>query len=50
MEKLIYTTVDAPFQFEIPKIKGSRFITSVVPMDSKDHVPEYLAQVQKQYF
>ena len=50
MAKLTYTTVDAPFQFEIPKIKGSRFITSVFPIDSKDHVPEYLSQVQKQYF
>ena len=50
MEELTYTTVDAPFQFEIPKIKGSRFITSVFPIDSKDHVPDYLSQVQKQHF
>ena len=50
MEKLTYTTLSNTFQFEIPKIKGSRFITTLIPVNSKEEIDEELTKIKKKYF
>ncbi len=50
MEKLLYTTISDTFQYEIPKIKGSRFITTLIPVTNKETVEEELTKIRKKYF
>jgi putative IMPACT (imprinted ancient) family translation regulator len=50
MEKLLYTTLSTNFQYEIPKIKGSRFITTLIPITSKEQIDEELTIIRKKYF
>ena len=37
MRKLSYRTVEKEFQYEIPKIKGSRFLTYLFPCEDKEN-------------
>ena len=50
MEKLTYTTLSNTFQYEIPKIKGSRFIATLIPVNSKEEIDEELTKIKKKYF
>ena len=50
MEKLTYTTLSNTFQYEIPKIKGSRFIATLIPINSKEEIDEELTKIKKKYF
>jgi len=50
MEKLFYTTISDTFQYEIPKIKGSRFITTLIPVTNKETIEEELTKIRKKYF
>jgi uncharacterized YigZ family protein len=50
MEKLIYTTISDVFQYEIPKIKWSRFITTLFPVHSKEEIDERLNEMKKKYY
>ena len=50
MEKLLYTTLSETFQYEIPKIKGSRFITTLIPITTKEQIDEELTKIRKKYF
>jgi len=50
MEKLLYTTISDTFQYEIPKIKGSRFITTLIPVTNKETIEEELTKIRKKYF
>ena len=50
MEKLTYTTLSNTFQYEIPKIKGSRFIATLIPVNSKEEIDEELKKKKKKYF
>lgn len=50
MEKLLYTTISNTFQYEIPKIKGSRFITTLIPVNSKEEIENELTKIRKKYF
>lgn len=50
MEKLTFTTLSNTFQYEIPKIKGSRFIATLIPINSKEEIDEELTKIKKKYF
>jgi putative IMPACT (imprinted ancient) family translation regulator len=50
MEKLFYNTISDTFQYEIPKIKGSRFITTLIPVTTKEQIEEELTKIKKKYF
>lgn len=50
MEKLTYTTISNTFQYEIPKIKGSRFIATLIPVNSKEEIDQELTKIKKKYF
>lgn len=50
MQKLTAKTLLEPFQHEIPKIKGSRFITTLIPITSKEHIETSLLQIKKKYY
>lgn len=50
MEKLTAKVLSEAFQYEIPKIKGSRFITTLIPISSKEHIEESLLKIRKTYF
>ena len=50
MEKLTAKVLSEPFQYEIPKIKGSRFITTLIPISSKGKMEESLLKIRKNYF
>ena len=50
MEKLFYTKLSDTFQYEITKIKGSRFITTLIPVTSKEQIEEELTKIRKKYF
>jgi putative IMPACT (imprinted ancient) family translation regulator len=50
MEKLLYTTLSETFQYEIPKIKGSRFITTLIPITTKEQIDGELTKIRKKYF
>ena len=50
MEKLLYTTLSENFQYEIPKIKGSRFITTLIPINTKEDIDTELTKIRKKYF
>ena len=42
-----YRTLDAPVVFEIPKIKGSRFIGAVAPAATEEEAREHVAAVRR---
>lgn len=50
MEKLEYTTIEKSFQYEIPKIKGSRFFATLIPVQTREEIDEKLEKVRKTYF
>jgi putative IMPACT (imprinted ancient) family translation regulator len=37
MPKLTYRTIESKFEYEIPKIKGSRFLTYLFPCENKEN-------------
>lgn len=49
MEKLFYKTISQSNEFEIPKIKWSRFIGNVFPITSKEDAENYLKTIQTKY-
>ena len=49
MEKLFYTTVSQHHEHEIPKIKGSRFIGNIFPIQNKEEAEKHLKEIQKKY-
>ena len=50
MEKLKFKTVGNIFFYEIPKIKGSRFIGRVYPVKSKDEAEALLEKIRKKFY
>ena len=50
MPKLNYRTIDKEFEYEIPKIKGSRFLTYLFPCENKEDAENLLEQIRKQHF
>ena len=50
MEKLFYSTISDTFQYEIPKIKGSRFITTLIPVTNKETIEDELTKIRKKYY
>lgn len=49
MKKITYLTVQKPFVHEIPKIKGSRFITTLIPIPSEEEKDSNLHAIQKHH-
>ena len=50
MPKLTYRTIEKEFEYEIPKIKGSRFLTYLFPCEDKENAENLLEQVRKEHF
>ena len=50
MPKLTYRTIDKEFEYEIPKIKGSRFLTYLFPCEDKKNAEGFLEQIRKKHF
>lgn len=50
MQKLTYYTIDSPSQYEIPKIKGSRFLTYLYPCEEKTDAENFLEKIRKEHF
>lgn len=50
MKKLTYRTIENETQFEIAKIKWSRFLTYIFPCESKENAENLLMQVKKEHF
>lgn len=50
MPKLTYRTIDKEFEYEIPKIKGSRFLAYLFPCEDKKNAEELLEQIKKKHF
>ncbi len=50
MPKLTYRTIETKFEYEIPKIKGSRFLTYLFPCENKGNAENLLEWVRKQHF
>ena len=50
MSKLSYRTIESRFEYEIPKIKGSRFLTYLFPCEDKETAENLLEQVKKEHF
>jgi len=50
MHKLTYRTIEDKFEYEIPKIKGSRFLTYFFPCEDKDNAEKLLEEVRKEHF
>lgn len=48
--KLTYKTIDKPHFFEIPKIKGSRFFATLLPIRDKAGIDSHLESIRKQYY
>jgi putative IMPACT (imprinted ancient) family translation regulator len=42
MPKLTYRTIETKFEYEIPKIKGSRFLTYLFPCENKGNAENLL--------
>ena len=45
-----YRTVEKEFQYEIPKIKGSRFLTYIFPCEDRETAENLLQQIKKEHF
>ena len=50
MQKLTYRTINNEFQYEIPKIKGSRFLTYSLPCQGKSAAEDFLLKIKKEHF
>jgi len=50
MPKLTYRTIETKFEYEIPKIKWSRFLTYLFPCEDKENAESLLEQVKKEHF
>ena len=50
MQKNSYITIKDIFFYEIPKIKGSRFIGRVYPINSKIEAEDQLVKVKKEFY
>ena len=50
MQKLTYRTIENNFEYEIPKIKGSRFLTYLFPCEDKENAEILLEWIRKQHF
>ena len=50
MPKLTYRTIEKNFEYEIPKIKGSRFLTYLFPCEDKENAESLLAWIKKEHF
>ncbi len=50
MPKLTYRTIENNFEYEIPKIKGSRFLTYLFPCEDKENAEILLEWIRKQHF
>ena len=50
MPKLTYRTIESNYEYEIPKIKGSRFLTYLFPCEDKENAESFLEQIRKQHF
>ena len=50
MPKLTYRTIVDEFHYEIPKIKGSRFLTYLFSCENKENAEIILEQVRKEHF
>ncbi len=50
MPKLTYRTIEKEFEYEIPKIKGSRFLTYCFPCDNKENAEILLEWIRKEHF
>jgi putative IMPACT (imprinted ancient) family translation regulator len=50
MLKLTYRTIENKFEYEIPKIKGSRFLTYLFPCEDKENAEILLEQIKKEHF
>ena len=50
MPKLTYRTIEKNFEYEIPKIKGSRFLTYLFPCEDKENAEILLEWIRKQHF
>ncbi len=49
VQKLSYLTLKKSFQYEIPKIKGSRFIATLFPITAEEQIEEQLAKLRNHY-
>ena len=50
MQKLTYKTINQPHFFEIPKIKGSRFFATLLPISSSEEANTHLDSLRKKYY
>ena len=50
MPKLTYRTIESKFEYEIPKIKGSRFLTYLFSCEDKENAEDLLEQIRKEHF
>jgi len=50
MPKLTYRTIENNFEYEIPKIKGSKFLTYLFPCEGKENAEILLEWIKKQHF
>lgn len=49
MTKLLYKTINQHTEFEIPKIKWSRFIGNIFHIENKQEAEEYIHEIEKKY-
>lgn len=50
MEKYTFLTINQSFFFEIPKIKGSRFLWYIFPIQTKEDFEKQLEKIKKEHF
>ena len=50
MPKLTYRTIENNFEYEIPKIKGSRFLTYLFHCEDKENAENLLEWIKKEHF
>ena len=50
MPKITYRTIESNFEYEIPKIKGSRFLTYLFPCEDKENAENLLEWIKKEHF
>jgi uncharacterized YigZ family protein len=49
-EKDFYFTIETPYRAPELKVKGSRFIADIFPVDSKKEIDKYLSQIKKEFY
>ena len=50
MDKFFYNTIQWIQQYEIPKIKGSRFLATSFFISNKQEAEQYIVQMKKKYY